>query len=164
MGTLSVSIQIFDKGFHRFKFNLKSGYHHIEIFPAHRKFLSFAWDFGTGSLRHFQFCVLLFGLSSSPFIFTKKEKSLRSVSLLENSFFRRPFSRSSSCLQHVMEQSQSNSMIDSAFCAIKWAHDMAGVPSPTDNPAVEVVRLASMRIPGTATVVRTTVRNLFLGT
>ena len=53
-----------------------------------------------------------------------------------------------------MEQSQSNSMIDSAFCAIKWAHDMAGVPSPTDNPAVEAVRLASMRIPGTATVNR----------
>ena len=91
MGTLSVSIQIFDKGFHRFKFNLKSGYHHIEIFPAHRKFLSFAWDFGTGSLRHFQFCVLLFSLSSSPFIFTKKEKSLRSVSLLENSFSADPF-------------------------------------------------------------------------
>lgn len=53
-----------------------------------------------------------------------------------------------------MEQSQSNSMIDSAFCAIKWAHDMAGVPSLTDNPAVEAVRLASMRIPGTATVNR----------
>ena len=53
-----------------------------------------------------------------------------------------------------MEQSQSNSMIDSAFCAIKWAHDMAGVPSPTDNPAIEAVRLTSMRIPGTATVNR----------
>ncbi|CAH3105932.1 unnamed protein product, partial [Pocillopora meandrina] len=50
-----------------------------------------------------------------------------------------------------MEQSQSNSMIDSAFCAIKWAHDMTGDPSPTDNPAVEAVRLASIRIPGTAT-------------
>lgn len=53
-----------------------------------------------------------------------------------------------------MEQSQSISMIGSAFCPIKRAHDMAGVPSPTDNPAVEVVRLASMRIPGTATVNR----------
>ena len=51
---LSVAVQIFDKGFHLFKFDLKSGYHHIEIFPAHRKFLTFAWDFGTGSFRYFQ--------------------------------------------------------------------------------------------------------------
>ena len=68
---LSVAIQIFDKGFHLFKF------HHIEIFPAHRKFLSFAWDFGiSGSSRYCQFCVLPFGLSSAPFIFTKMLKPL----------------------------------------------------------------------------------------
>ena len=73
---LSVAIQIFDQGCHLFKFDLKSGYHHIEIFPAHRKFLTFAWDFGTGSLRYFQFCVLPFGLSSAPFIFTKMFKPL----------------------------------------------------------------------------------------
>ena len=73
---LSVAIQIFDQAFHLFKFDLKSGYHHIEIFPAHRKFLTFAWDFGTGSLRYFQFCVLPFGLSSAPFIFTKMFKPL----------------------------------------------------------------------------------------
>ena len=47
----SVTIQIFNQGCHLFKFDLKSGYHHIEIFLAHRKFLTFAWDFGTGSLR-----------------------------------------------------------------------------------------------------------------
>ena len=73
---LSVAIQIFDQGFHLFKFDLKSGYHHIEIFPAHRKFLTFAWDFGNGSSRYFQFCVLPFGLSSAPFIFTKMFKPL----------------------------------------------------------------------------------------
>lgn len=73
---LSVAIQIFDLGFHLFKFDLKSGYHHIEIFAAHRKFLTFAWDFGTGSFRYFQFCVLPFGLSSAPFIFTKMFKPL----------------------------------------------------------------------------------------
>ena len=54
---LSIAIQIFDQDFHLFKFDLKSRYHHIEIFPAHRKFLTFAWDFGTGSLSYFQFCV-----------------------------------------------------------------------------------------------------------
>ena len=73
---LSVAIQIFNQGCHLFKFDLKSGYHHIEIFPAHRKFLTFAWDFGTGSSRYFQFCVLPFGLSSAPFIFTKMFKPL----------------------------------------------------------------------------------------
>ena len=37
---LNVAIQIFDKGYHLFKFDLKLWYHHIEIFPAHRKFLT----------------------------------------------------------------------------------------------------------------------------
>ena len=59
---LSVATQVFDKCFYLFKFDLKSGYHHIEIFPDHRKFLAFAWDFGTGIFRYFQFCVLPFGL------------------------------------------------------------------------------------------------------
>ena len=72
----SVAIQIFDQGFHLFKFDLKSRYHHFEIFPAHQNFLTFAWDFGTGSLKYFQFCVLPYGLSSAPFIFTKVFKPL----------------------------------------------------------------------------------------
>lgn len=74
---LSVATQIFDKGYYLFKFDLKSGYHHIEIFPDHRKFLAFAWDFGTGKFRYFQFCVLPFGLSSAPFIFTMILKPLQ---------------------------------------------------------------------------------------
>ena len=68
---LSVATQIFDKDYYLFKFDLKSGYHLIEIFPEHRKYLAFAWDFGTGKFRYFQFCVLPFGLSSAPFIFTR---------------------------------------------------------------------------------------------
>ena len=71
-----MAIQIFDKGYHLFKFDLKLWYHHIEIFPAHRKFLTFAWDFVSGSFRYFQFCVLPFGLSSAPFVFTKIFKPL----------------------------------------------------------------------------------------
>ena len=54
---LPVATQVFDKGFYLFKFDLKSGYHNIEIFPDHRKFLAFEWDFGTGIFRYFQFCV-----------------------------------------------------------------------------------------------------------
>ena len=74
---LSVATQIFDKEYYLFKFDLKSGYHHIEIFPEHRKSLAFAWDFGTGKFRYFQFCVLPFGLSSAPFIFTQILKPLQ---------------------------------------------------------------------------------------
>ena len=57
-------------------------------------------------------------------------------------------------LQHLIEQSHSPSVIDSAFYGIKWAHSMAGIPSPTDNPVVEAVRAASKRILGTAIVNR----------
>ena len=45
-------------------------------------------------------------------------------------------------------------MFNSAFYGNKWAHDMAGVPSPTCNSVVEAVRSASKRILGTATVNR----------
>ena len=74
---LSAATQIFDKGFSLFKFDFKFVYHHNEIFPEHRKFLAFAWDFSTGNFRYFQFCVLSFGLSSSPSIFTKMLKPLQ---------------------------------------------------------------------------------------
>ena len=43
----------------------------MQIFPEHRKLLAFAWDFGDGVLKYFQFAVLPFGLSSAPYLFTK---------------------------------------------------------------------------------------------
>ena len=39
--------------FYLFKFDLKSGYHHVDIFPDHRRFLAFSWDFGNGVLKYF---------------------------------------------------------------------------------------------------------------
>ena len=45
--------------------------------PELRRFLAFAWDFGTGNFRYFQFCLLPFALSSSPFIFSKMLKPLQ---------------------------------------------------------------------------------------
>ena len=64
------------KNYFVFSFDLKAGYHHVDIFPDHRKYLVFSWDFGTGVDRYFQFTVLPFGLSSAPFIFTKLLKPL----------------------------------------------------------------------------------------
>ena len=53
-----------------FKFDLKNGYHHIDIFEPHQKFLGFSWIF-KGNIKFFVFTVLPFGLTSAPFIFTK---------------------------------------------------------------------------------------------
>ena len=46
---------IFSRNCFVFSFNLKSGYHHVDIFVEHRKYLAFLWDFGTGHARYFQF-------------------------------------------------------------------------------------------------------------
>ena len=51
-------------------------------------------------------------------------------------------------LQHVLESTKSCSSVDSAFYAIKWAHEIAGMASPTDNQVVSRVREAAKRILG----------------
>ena len=88
-----------------------------------------------------------------------------SLVTLVNPFFR-PVSKLHSCacparpchvalyLQHLIDESHSPCVVDSAFYGIKWAHTMAGIPSPTDNPVVEAVRCASKRILGTRVVNR----------
>ena len=52
------------------KFDLKSGYHHIDIHDSFQKYLDFSWDFD-GVTRYFTFTVLPFGLSSAGHISTK---------------------------------------------------------------------------------------------
>ena len=59
-----------------FKLDLKNGYHHIDIFEPHQKFLGFFWVF-KGNIKFFVFTVLQFGLNSAPFIFTKVVKILK---------------------------------------------------------------------------------------
>lgn len=58
-----------------FKFDITSAYHHVDIFPDHRKYLGFSWKFGVQD-RYFCFNVLPFGLTSAPYIFTKLTRSL----------------------------------------------------------------------------------------
>ena len=53
-----------------FKFDLKSGYHHIDILQEHQTFLAFSWVVN-GVRKFFVFTILPFGLSSAPYIFTK---------------------------------------------------------------------------------------------
>ena len=42
-----------------YKFDIKQGYHHIDIKPEHQKYLDFAWE-----INGFMFTVLPFGLPS----------------------------------------------------------------------------------------------------
>ena len=73
---VSIAREVLNPGDFVFSFDLKSGYHHVEIFPEHRQYLSFSWNFSSGVTRYFQFSVLPFGLSSAPYLFTKLLKPL----------------------------------------------------------------------------------------
>ena len=67
---LRVALNYLEKGHFMFSFDIRSGYHHVLIFPPHQSFLGFSW-FYKGKTRYFCFRVLPFGLSSAPYIFTK---------------------------------------------------------------------------------------------
>lgn len=43
---------LFQKGDHLFSFDLKSGYHHVDITAAQHKYLGFAWEFTCLQLCH----------------------------------------------------------------------------------------------------------------
>ena len=58
---------MFQKNGYMFSFDLKSGYHHIEIFQPHQTFLGFSWDF-QGETRYNIFTVLSF---VAPYTFPK---------------------------------------------------------------------------------------------
>ena len=58
-----------------YSFDIKSGYHHAEIYPSHQRFLGFSWVFN-GVRTYFKFVVLPFGLSTGPYIFTKVMRPL----------------------------------------------------------------------------------------
>ena len=51
-------------------------------------------------------------------------------------------------LQHVLESNNSSSSFDAAFYAVKWAHEIAGMASPSNNQVVSRVREAAKRILG----------------
>ena len=60
-----------------FSFDLKSGYHHVDIAQEHQTFLGFSWRVPDSIKEIFYvFTVLPFGLSSAPWVFTKVLKPL----------------------------------------------------------------------------------------
>ena len=56
-------------------FDIKSGYHHVEIFQPDQEFLGFSWESGCVN-KYFKFTVLPFGLSVGPYIFSKVMRPL----------------------------------------------------------------------------------------
>ena len=61
-----MALSHFENDAYRFSFDLKIGFHRIEIHEDHQTFLGFAWE-----ERNYVFTVLPFGISTAPYIFTK---------------------------------------------------------------------------------------------
>ena len=72
-----VAISYFELGAYMLTFDLKTGYHHIELATDHQCYLGFSWVDPVSKRQQFYlFKVLPFGLSSAPHIFTKVLKPL----------------------------------------------------------------------------------------
>ena len=80
--------QVLQEGHWFFTWDLKSGYHHVDISPDHQKYRGFVWSF-KGVIKYFTFAVLPFSLSSACFCFTKLLRPLvkRWRSMGHNSLF-----------------------------------------------------------------------------
>ena len=72
---IRVALLMFTRQDFLFKFDLKSGYHHLDIFEPHQKYLGFAWREGK-ELSYFVFKVLPFGLATVCYAFTKLMRPL----------------------------------------------------------------------------------------
>ena len=60
---LRITMTLFEQGELMFSFDLKSGYHHVDIAAQHYKYLDLEW--------FYVFTVLPFGLAVAPYVFTK---------------------------------------------------------------------------------------------
>jgi hypothetical protein len=58
-----------------FAFDIKSAYHHVEIFKDHQQYFDIQWVYN-GKLQYLIFRVLPFRLSTAPLVFTKLLKPL----------------------------------------------------------------------------------------
>jgi len=72
---LRVALLMFTQGDLLFKFDLKSGYHHVDIFEPHQKYLGFAWEVNNHQ-NFYGFTVLPFGLATACYAFTKLMRPL----------------------------------------------------------------------------------------
>ena len=68
---LNVIPSLFQQGDYMITFDLKSGYHHVDINKEFWPYLGFSWQYPGGCRRFFMFRVLPFGLSTACYVFTK---------------------------------------------------------------------------------------------
>ncbi|VDH98891.1 Hypothetical predicted protein [Mytilus galloprovincialis] len=78
----SVASQMFKKGDYCFTYDLRSAYHHVEIFESHKTYLGFTWV-KNRETKYYVFNVLPFGISTAGYIFTKVVRCI--VKYLRNS-------------------------------------------------------------------------------
>ena len=72
---IRVALLLFQKGDYMFSFDLKSGYHHVDIHRQHWEYLGFSWGQGPNA-GYYVFSVLPFGLSTACYLFTKLMRPL----------------------------------------------------------------------------------------
>ena len=72
---LRVPALLFGAKEYLFKFDLKSGYHHVDIHPNYHTYLGFQWV-TKGEAYYYVFTVLPFGLSTACYVFTKMMRPL----------------------------------------------------------------------------------------
>ena len=69
--------QLFEQGDYFFTFDLKYGYHHVEVHGQFKKYLGFSWPHRDGTVRYYVFLVVRFGLNVACYVFTKLFTFLR---------------------------------------------------------------------------------------
>jgi hypothetical protein len=65
------ALQYFESGSFFTKFDLKSGYHYLDIFSEHQPYLRFSWKMNGETPSYFMLTVLPFGLTSAPYIYSQ---------------------------------------------------------------------------------------------
>ena len=85
---MRIALTYFDKGHYINTFDLKSGYHHIDIHKDFQKYLGLQWE-----RQYFVFTFLPFGLATACYVFTKvlqplvkfwRSKGLRTVLYIDD--------------------------------------------------------------------------------
>ena len=73
---IKIALSFLEKDHWMVKYDIHSAYHFVDIYPPHTDFLGFSWNDVNGNVSYFKFLVLPFGLSSSPYIFSKLTRPL----------------------------------------------------------------------------------------
>ena len=67
---LRIAMLLFQKGDYLYSFDLTLGYHHVDIYEPHQRYLGFQWE-KDDTVNFYVFKVLSFGLATACYAFTK---------------------------------------------------------------------------------------------